>query len=571
MRLRPRSKTLHVCLNVLLCSLMLLLGACGGGGSGSSNGFLPRSSSSADASSSSNSSSSSSSSSSSAPVLVNPVVVSGTVTYEFVPSNENFIGLDYSAIETRPVRGAVVELVDSTNTPVAITATDDNGFYNAAVEANTVLRVQVKAQLQRNQAPSWNMTVNDNTNNDRLYALVGSEASVGDSDSQRNLHAPSGWNSGNYATSRPAAPFAILDAVYTSLQQFVDAGYSGNFPPLQLFWSVNNITAEGEPSRGEIGTSYYFENEIYILGEANQDTDEFDSHVIVHEWGHYIEDALGRSDSIGGSHQDTDYLDMRVAFSEGFANAFAAMMLDDPIYRDSLDDNQSDGFYNDVREKNHAVQGWYSEASVESALYNYFLSSTNKTAKDFSSILSTLTDSSYYNADSFTTIFLFAERLIARYPSHRNALEGLLEEQDINSVNQYANNETNSGGNSINLPVYKSVSIGGAATNVCSTSEHTDFNKLGIYQFLRLSITQNGNYAVRIERSGGDFVTQSDPDFFIYFRGEEIFAGESEENDLELQTVNLAAGNYIVEIVDYFNLNRSSNVTTCFNVFIARQ
>jgi hypothetical protein len=571
MRLRPRSKTLHVCLNVLLCSLMLLLGACGGGGGGSSNGFMPRSSSSADVSSSSNSSSSSSSSSSSAPVLVNPVVVSGTVTYEFVPFNDDFIGLDYSAIETRPVRGAVVELVDSTNTPVAITATDDNGFYSAAVEANTVLRVQVKAQLQRNQAPSWDMTVNDNTNNNRLYALVGSEASVGDSDSQRNLHAPSGWGSGNYATSRPAGPFAILDAVYTSLQQFVDAGYSGNFPPLQLFWSVNNITAEGEPSRGEIGTSYYFDNEIYILGEANQDTDEFDSHVIVHEWGHYIEDALGRSDSIGGPHQDTDYLDMRVAFSEGFSNAFAAMMLDDPIYRDSLDVNQSSGFYNDVREKNHAVQGWYSEASVESALYNYFLSSTNKTAKDFSPILSTLTDSSYYNADSFTTIFLFAERLIARYPSHRNALEGLLEEQDINSVNQYANNETNSGGNSINLPVYKSVSIDGAATNVCSTSEHTDFNKLGINQFLRLSITQSGNYAVSIQRSGGDFVTQSDPDFYIYFRGEEILAGESEENDLELQTVNLAAGNYIVEIVDYFNLNRSSNVTTCFNVVVARQ
>lgn len=571
MRLRPRSKTLHVCLNVLLCSLMLLLGACGGGGGGSSNGFMPRSSSSADVSSSSNASSSSSSSSSSAPVLVNPVVVSGTVTYEFVPFNDDFIGLDYSAIETRPVRGAVVELVDSTNTPVAITATDDNGFYSAAVEANTVLRVQVKAQLQRNQAPSWDMTVNDNTNNNRLYALVGSEASVGDSDSQRNLHAPSGWGSGNYATSRPAGPFAILDAVYTSLQQFVDAGYSGNFPPLQLFWSVNNITAEGEPSRGEIGTSYYFDKEIYILGEANQDTDEFDSHVIVHEWGHYIEDALGRSDSIGGPHQDTDYLDMRVAFSEGFSNAFAAMMLDDPIYRDSLDVNQSSGFYNDVREKNHAVQGWYSEASVESALYNYFLSSTNKTAKDFSPILSTLTDSSYYNADSFTTIFLFAERLIARYPSHRNALEGLLEEQDINSVNQYANNETNSGGNSINLPVYKSVSIDGAATNVCSTSEHTDFNKLGINQFLRLSITQSGNYAVSIQRSGGDFVTQSDPDFYIYFRGEEILAGESEENDLELQTVNLAAGNYIVEIVDYFNLNRSSNVTTCFNVVVARQ
>ncbi|MGM8225804.1 hypothetical protein ACSV5M_04435 [Cellvibrio sp. ARAG 10.3] len=541
MRLRSRGRTLNVSLCVLLCSLMLLLGACGGGGGGGS------------------------------PTPENSVTVSGTVTYEFVPSNEDFIGLDYSAIETRPVRGAVVELVNSTNTPVAITATDNNGFYSVAVEANTVLRVQVKAQLQRNQAPSWNMTVNDNTNNDRLYALVGSEASVGGTDSQRNLHAPSDWNSGNYATSRPAAPFAILDAVYTSLQQFVDAGYAGNFPPLQLFWSVSNITADGDPDRGEIGTSYYFDNEIYILGEADQDTDEFDSHVIVHEWGHYIEDALARSDSIGGPHQYGDYLDMRVAFSEGFGNAFAAMMLDDPIYRDSIGFNQSNSFMYDVREKNHPVRGWYSEASVESVLYNYFLSSANKTAKDFSPILSTLTDGSYYNADSLATIFLFAERLVARYPAHRNVLEGLLEEQDINSVNQYANGETNSGGNSINLPIYKSLSIGGTSTSVCSTSEHTDYNKLGVNQFLRLSITQSGNYIVRIERSGGDFVTQSDPDFFIHSRGEIIHEGASSANDVELQTVALDSGNYIVEIIDYANVGRSSNVTTCFNVFIARQ
>ncbi|HTF84804.1 MAG TPA: hypothetical protein VL987_09480 [Cellvibrio sp.] len=541
MHLRSRGKTLNVSLSVLLCSLMLLLGACGGGGGGGSS------------------------------TPDNSVTVSGTVTYEFIPHNEDFIGLDYSAIETRPVRGAVVELVDSTNTPVAITVTDDNGFYSAAVEANTVLRVQVKAQLQRNQAPSWNMTVNDNTNNNRLYALVGSEASVGDSDSQRNLHAPSGWNSGNYATSRPAAPFAILDAVYTSLQQFVDAGYSGNFPPLQLHWSVNNNTADGDLTRGEIGTSFYFDNEIYILGSVDEDTDEFDSHVVVHEWGHYIEDALGRSDSIGGPHQYGDYLDMRVAFSEGFSNAFAAMMLDDAIYRDSSGFNQSNGFMYDVREKNHPAQGWYSEASVESVLYNYFLSGTNKTAKDFSPILSTLTDSSYYNADSLITIFLFAERLIARYPAHRSALEGLLDEQDINSINQYADNETNSGNNSINLPVYKNLSIGGASTSVCSTSEHTDYNKLGVNQFLRLSITQSGNYIVRIERSGGDFVTQSDPDFFIHSRGEIIHEGASSANDVELQTVDLDTGNYIVEIIDYANVGRSSSVTTCFNVFIARQ
>ena len=541
MRLSSGSNAISARLILFLCSSMLLLSACGGGG-GSSN-----------------------------PDITNPVTVSGTVTYDFVPYNENFIGLDYSAIEVRPVRGAVVELVETSGNIVASTSTNDEGFYSIDVEANKILRVQVKAQLKRNQAPAWDMTVNDNTDNNRLYALVGSEASVGRSNSQRNLHAPSGWFEGSYAASRPAGPFAILDAVYTGLQQFVTAGYNGNFPPLQLRWSVKNNTAEGDLALGEIGTSFYWGDAIYILGEANQDTDEFDSHVVVHEWGHYIEDALARSDSIGGPHQYGDYLDMRVAFSEGFANAFAAMMLDDPIYRDSSGFNQSNSFLYDVGEKNHPTKGWYSEASVESVLYNYFLNSTNKTAKDFSPILSTLTDNSYVNAESLVTIFLFAERLLARYPAHRDAFESLLYEQDINVVNQYADDETNSGNSSINLPVYKTLAVGGAPTNVCSTSEHTDYNKLGVYQFLRLSITQRGNYAVRVERSGGDFVTQSDPDFVIYSRGAVVAEGASTTNNVELQTVTLETGDHIVEVADYENVNRSSDVTTCFNVFIARQ
>ena len=138
-------------------------------------------------------------------------------------------------------------------------------------------------------------------------------------------------------------------------------------------------------------------------------------------------------------------------------------------------------------------------------------------------------------------------------------------------VNQYADDETNSGNSSINLPVYKTLAVGGTPTNVCSTSEHTDYNKLGVYQFLRLSITQRGNYAVRVERSGGDFVTQSDPDFVIYSRGAVVAEGASTTNNVELQTVTLETGDHIVEVADYENVNRSSDVTTCFNVFIARQ
>src|SRR5690606_40072898 len=48
---------------------------------------------------------------------------------------------------------------------------------------------------------------------------------------------------------------------------------------------------------------------IYLLGAENVDTDEFDTHVILHEWAHYFEKALSRTDTIGGMHQYADYLD----------------------------------------------------------------------------------------------------------------------------------------------------------------------------------------------------------------------------------------------------------------------
>src|SRR5690606_27529101 len=115
-------------------------------------------------------------------------------------------------------------------------------------------------------------------------------------------------------------------------------------PPLELRWSPKNKTAYGDASLGEIGTTYYGGDAIYILGDENNDTDEYDRHVILHEWGHYVEMAFSRSDSIGGDHGYSDKLDMRVALSEGFANAFSAMMLDDPSYRDTSGAQQAAGF-----------------------------------------------------------------------------------------------------------------------------------------------------------------------------------------------------------------------------------
>ena len=76
-----------------------------------------------------------------------------------------------------------------------------------------------------------------------------------------------------------------------------------DFAPLDAFWSINNaVSSKFDVDSGEMPTSFYSSNldSLFILGDVLSDTDEFDDHIIVHEWGHYFEDNFGRSDSVGG-------------------------------------------------------------------------------------------------------------------------------------------------------------------------------------------------------------------------------------------------------------------------------
>jgi hypothetical protein len=47
--------------------------------------------------------------------------------------------------------------------------------------------------------------------------------------------------------------------------------------------------------------TYYTDGGLFIYGDEDLDTDEYDDHVL-HEWGHHYEDKFSRSDSIGGEH-----------------------------------------------------------------------------------------------------------------------------------------------------------------------------------------------------------------------------------------------------------------------------
>lgn len=531
-------------------------------------------------SSSSSSATSISSSSMSSPVLsssssssTDQVRISGQITYDFVPFASNFIGLDYNATEVRPARGVIVELLDDQHTKLLETTSDAYGYYSFSLIPNTLVRVRVKARLQRTEIPTWTISVTDNTQGNALYVLDGSLVSSGASDSQRNLHAASGWLGSQYVAQRTAAPFAILDTVYGGLQRLLVAGNTQNLPALEFRWSDSNVTAahpNDDFTTGEIGTSFYTGSAIYLLGEADVDSDEYDAHVILHEWTHYLEDVLARSDTPGGPHGYGDHLDFRVALSEGLGNSLAAMLLDDRYYRDSSGVEQAGGFAYSVSDKQHANRGWYSEASVESILYNYYLSANQKTARDFSYILAAMRANTFRQADSLTSIHLFVHQLQTLYPTHQSILDDLLNEQHIYGRGIYAENETNDAAYASVLPVYKSLDIGNPPINICSTPDFGKYNKLGVTQFLRLTPPLAGNYVLSVVKSGGAAVV-TDPDFVVYRRGAEVARKESSIVDSESGTLALQLDTYIVEVYDWNNRDSSntSNDTTCFDVQIS--
>jgi hypothetical protein len=465
------------------------------------------------------------------------------------------------------VRGAVVELIDDLGQIKVSGITAGDGSYALAISKNLLIKVRVKAQLLNTSIPTWNFKVSDNTSNNALYVLDGALVVTATQSAKRNLHATSGWDGVAYSAPRAAAPFAILDSIYVGVSRIISAGNKQNLSPLELRWSTKNSAAEGDVTKGEIGTSFFDGSAIYILGDANNDTDEYDPHVLLHEWGHYLEDELFRSDSIGGDHSDGQLLDFRVAMSEGFANAFSGMMIDKINYADASGIAQTSGFTFSIGRKNRLNKGYFSEGSVGSILYNYYTSNLNKTANDFLPIFTILNNSAYSASEAFTSIFLFQAQLKNQFPSHVLLFSSLMQEQNIFGTDEYASDESNNGGLSISLPVYKTLSVNGAAINVCSAADYGKYNKLGNSQFIRLNITQAGSYNVRANKSGGANVI-SKPEFILYQSGRAIAYAENTLSDTVTSNLNMSRGNYVVEVYDLNNHdsdNTDENMT-CFNV-----
>lgn len=492
------------------------------------------------------------------------VTISGTVTYDRAPLTGPASSLNFNDIQTLPVRRAAVQALDSAGGVLASTVTNDNGAYSVVVNSNTDVRVTVRAETINTASPIWNARVVDNTASNALYTLAGSLASSGAASATRNLNAPTGWGTTSYTGTRAAAPFAILDDVYQSISTLTAVDGAINIPDLQVYWSPNNNSASGDITAGEISTSSYTRvdgvSTMLVLGDAADDTDEFDSHVISHEFGHFFEDRLSRSDSIGGSHSLNDRLDFRVAFGEAWGNAFSAIVQDDPVYRDSGRPGTLSGFSFNLESNNYANEGWFNEGSLQSILYDVF-DSTNEAGDTISAglgpIYTAFTSTQYTNTPVFTSIFAFADILEASSAVPSAALRSLMSAQAINGTGANGAGETNNPlvASAIVLPIYKTLTVGGPAVRICSVDDSGTENKLGVHSYLTFSLASAGMRTLSMTRVSGD--AGRDPDFLVFSGPNFIAPATSAPGESETLVRTLAAGDYAVAAFDAQNTEDS--------------
>lgn len=519
------------------------------------------------------------------------VTVSGKITFDRIPFKTGGPGLNPGAPVESPARQVLVEAVDDANTILATATTDTAGDYSLQLPPNRNVKIRVKAQMTKTgTAPTWDFRVLNNTNSGALYALEGTASSTGTANGTRNLRATSGWGTTSYTGTRAAAPFAILDTVYRAKELIVTASANAAFPALNLYWSTTNKPTNGVfcTNNGDIGTTFYTGGGagvgnctqngdllagIYILGDFTQgDTDEFDQHVIAHEFGHYVEANFSRSDSIGGEHGPADRLDLRLAFGEGWGNAYSAMVLGDPAYRDSFAGIGSESGFN-LELDNTAVEGWFSEFSVGEILWDVFDSvadSGDQVSLGFPPIFNVLTGAQR-QTEALTSIFPFADALRTANPTQLAGINDLLSGESI-SINSdaFANNETqNDGGSPTALPIYQPISSGQQLL-VCTSAVAGSNNKLGNRRFLHMSLGTAALLAITAiaaPDAGTGGVAATDPDILVRRRGQIVQAGQERGSTETIAQRPYDAGTYVIEVYD-FELTGTSLIPRCMTVSV---
>ncbi len=228
-----------------------------------------------------------------------PNGVRGRVTYDRRPFQVTGLG----AAVPEPAAGVVVALLED-GVEVERTVTDADGAYVFARGPGGTLEVRVLAQLGAHPVSLLDFA-------DGLYAF---RAPVGD------VHVSEDELAGSLAIAA-----TVLDGLAVAAEAFER---TEPFPNMNVYWERGRVTP--------YGTSYALGPDLWILGGPN-DTDEYDTPVLLHELGHYLQDVYPYSDTPDGDPHAGAATDPRLAWNEGWPTFFSCLVRDSATYGDTID------------------------------------------------------------------------------------------------------------------------------------------------------------------------------------------------------------------------------------------
>ncbi|MBX3039792.1 MAG: carboxypeptidase regulatory-like domain-containing protein [Bdellovibrionaceae bacterium] len=236
---------------------------------------------------------------------------------------------------------AEIRVTSSSGSTVQCGTTLADGTFSLRVPAAGSYTVTI---YSRSETPQVKATINADYYENKPHS-ISKTATVG-AGATSNIGDISAFARTSQSAKIEGGAFNILAQIYKA-NVFLRAQLNNNnfvAPKVKVYWRMgfNPYTYFGYSALLSFyrpGTS-----ELFILGGSqgyvhNVDTDHFDNSVVLHEYGHFLEDVYSVSDSPGGSHDGKSIIDPRLAWSEGWANFFQAAVLrsGDPSWRNYVD------------------------------------------------------------------------------------------------------------------------------------------------------------------------------------------------------------------------------------------
>jgi hypothetical protein len=287
------------------------------------------------------------------PAAAQATHVRGIVLYEKIPVTR--AGLQLDAPVRTAAAGVRVEIVQSpSRTVLASGFTDAKGGYDLPVPRGRGATVFVRALAQTENASVVRVRDRAELSMVSPSFTLGRERTV-----THDLLATD--------SSRIAGAFNIAAVIHRA-NVLVRAGQPGvQLPRVEIRWDTTYI-----------GNTYFnpAEGVAFINGRRDRDSDEYDDHIIAHEYGHFLMASFSRESSPGGDHSFGERLDPRLAWSEGWSNFFGSATAGSARYIDTgvVRGRQGVLLSVDLEEDSPAGDrpGIWSEHSVASLLWDWF-------------------------------------------------------------------------------------------------------------------------------------------------------------------------------------------------------